>query len=59
MVSQFAVRNIDAESISSGNIENDPSSTPAARNPRRTAASDAAGSAPRKASTPCTKSRWS
>jgi hypothetical protein len=58
-VSQFAVRKSDAESISSENSRTELSSTPIERNPWRSASSDAAGNAPRNASTPCRKSRLS
>ena len=41
IVSQFAVRNSDAESINSGNASTSLSSTPMPKNPRRIAANDA------------------
>jgi hypothetical protein len=58
-VSQFAVKNSDAESISSENSKTELSSTPIDKNPWRMAATDAPGKALMNASTPCTKSRWS
>jgi hypothetical protein len=58
-VSEFAVRNSDAESISSGKIRTSLSSTPTLWNPRRTATNDAPWMLFRYASTPRTKSRWS
>ena len=58
-VSQFPVRNSDAESISSENSKTELSSTPIDRNPWRMAASDAPGKALMNACIPCTKSRWS
>jgi hypothetical protein len=58
-VSQLPVRNNDAESISSENNVNELSSTPAARKPRRRAATDTPGIDPRNACTPFWKSRLS
>src|SRR6476646_8768552 len=59
IVSQFAVRNSDAESINSGNASTSLSSTPMPRNPRRIAANDAPGKLLMNASTPCMRSRLS
>src|SRR5687768_6912367 len=58
-VSVLAVRNSDAESMSSENNVNELSSMPAERKPRRNATSEAPGIAPRNASTPWRKSRLS
>ena len=58
-MSLLAVRKTDAESIRSENSRMSLSSTPIERNPLRIAATDAAGYAFMKASTPRTKSRWS
>src|SRR5664279_6561428 len=58
-VSQFAVRNSDAESINSGYASTSLSWTPMPRNPRCIAASDAPGKLLMNASTPCMKSRLS
>ena len=58
-VSQFAVRNSDAESINSGNASTSLSWTPMPKNPRRIAANDAPGKLLMNASTPCMKSRLS
>src|SRR6476646_3126787 len=58
-VSQFAVRNSDAESINSGNASTSLSCTPMPKNPRRIAANDAPGKLLMDASTPCMKSRLS
>ena len=59
IVSQFAVRNSDAESINSGNASTSLSWTPMPKNPRRIAANDAPGKLLMNASTPCMKSRLS
>ena len=58
-MSQFAVKNSDAESISPENSRTELSSTPMSKNPWRIAAIDAPGKALMNASTPCMKSRWS
>ncbi len=58
-MSQFAVKNSDAESISSENNKTELSSTPIDKNPCRIAATDAPGKALMNASIACTKSRWS
>src|SRR5207344_2987586 len=58
-VSEFAVRNSDAESINSGYASTSLSWTPMPKNPWRIAANDAPGKLLMNASTPCMKSRLS